>query len=87
MDAKEIKAHEREVDENFEYFQAIVKELEKTDAGRIALLKDKNVIDIFDDVTDALRVGREKFGEQPYSVQEIASEPAYFGVASYLGLN
>jgi hypothetical protein len=39
--------------------------------GRFALIKGSEVVSVWDTLTDATQAGRERFGEQPFFVQEV----------------
>jgi hypothetical protein len=53
------------------YFETKLAELVKTDMGKFVLIKDEQIYGIYAAPTDALKVGYEKFREQPFFVRQI----------------
>jgi hypothetical protein len=41
------------------------------DKGRFALIKGDQVLSVWDTQNDAIQAGRERFGQQPFFVQEV----------------
>lgn len=62
------------------YFDSKLNELAKTDMGKFAIIKEEQIVGIFESVIDALKVGYEKFKEQPFFVKQIlpAQQPLNF---------
>lgn len=58
-------------------------DLELTDAGRIALMHDKELIDIYDDANVACRVGLERYGSGNYSIVWIGAKPLNLGAFTF----
>ncbi|MDE0163224.1 MAG: hypothetical protein OXL98_15995 [Acidimicrobiaceae bacterium] len=47
--------------------------------GRVALMHDEDVVDVFDDWTAASDAGRERYGSNNYSIVEIGAKPVSLG--------
>lgn len=69
--------------ENFDYFQGIVASLMEEHAGKYALLHDQSVIGIFNRPIEALNAGRDKFDDDPFSIQRVIDRPLDLGFMSY----
>lgn len=52
-------------------FEQKLSELLQTDNGRYVLKKDDKMVGIYSDIQDALQTGYEKFGRQPFFVEQI----------------
>lgn len=53
--------------------------LERSDMGRVALMHERDVVDVFDDWTAASHAGRERYGSNNYSIVEIGAKPVSLG--------
>lgn len=71
-----------ELKRNIEAYQAIQKELERTNSGGFALLHEGNLVNVFNDRWDAHLVGHERFGEGRFSIKKIGEPPASLGAAT-----
>ena len=58
-------------------------DLEQTDAGRIALMHDGELVEIYDDANDACRDGLERYGSGGYSVVWIGAKPLNLGIFTF----
>lgn len=60
-------------------FEANIEEWQRTKRGQFVLIKEDQIIGFYNNVDDALTVGAEKFGLQPFLVREIADhkEPVW----------
>jgi hypothetical protein len=67
MEAAMAKVLEREL----KAFELHKSELIGSATGKFALVKDDQVVDVFDTKMDAIRVGYERFGNTPFLVKEI----------------
>lgn len=56
------------------------KELERTHRGRVALLHDKQLVSIWNDMGDAYQVGCEKYGLGNFSLQKIGARSVDLGI-------
>jgi len=57
--------------EELETYEAHKVELLSKAKGKFALIKGKEVVDVFDTSQDAIRQGYERFGNVPFLVKEI----------------
>ena len=82
-----IEKAEREVSENFDFFQRYVRDnpaLVDGYKGKTALLHKRELIDFFDTEEDTIGAGRLAYGEGGFSVQEVGAEPVELGYQSYV---
>ena len=54
--------------------------LESEHLGRIALMKDGEVVGIYNDMTDAYQIGHQKYGLGQFSIKRIGEKPAQLGI-------
>lgn len=80
--SRERSDQQRQVDENYIAFKALLGELMRTDPGRTALMQDGKVVACFDTDGDAVTAGRLLGG--PFSIQEITNEPVDLGYFSHV---
>ena len=79
---------QRQVDENYEAFKKLLPDLLLSKAGKSALLRDGELIEVFDSMADAERAGRRLYEDGLFSVQRITDQKVdlgYFSHALYLG--
>lgn len=72
-----------EVDRNYEVFRQQLPGLLKTDADRFALMRDGAIVACFDTSHEALEAGRKRFGNSPFSVQEVTDRAVDLGWLSH----
>ena len=58
-------------------------DLERTDAGRIALMRDEELVGIYDDANAACEDGLERYGSGNYSIVRIGAEPLGLGIFTF----
>ena len=58
-------------------------DLEQTDAGRIALMHDEELIEIYDDANVACEDGLERYGSGNYSIVWIGAKPLNLGIFTF----
>ena len=88
MDAKEQRERQqREVDANYEVFRAQFAELYRKHPGKIALMKNTEVVEVFDTDSDALKYARRVFDDGFFSLQKIDNRPLRLGWMGYALLN
>lgn len=75
-------SQQREVDQNFEAFNKLLPELVKSHAGKYALMHAGEVIEFFDTISDAVRYGHVKYGDN-FSIQHVATQNINLGYHSY----
>lgn len=76
-------AHIREIEENLAFFQAKVQELLKDHRNRFALLRQKQIIGMYDTLRDAKTAGDKLFPDGLFSIQEVTDRASDLGVFSY----
>ena len=72
-----------ELESELRYFEAHRAELVEQARGKHALVKNDALIGIFDDKTQAIRAGYEKFGNEPFLVKEISEVDLPLNFASF----
>lgn len=58
-------------------------DLEGTEAGRIALMRDEELVGIYDDANAACEDGLERYGSGNYSIVRIGAEPLGLGIFTF----
>ncbi len=71
-----------EVDKNFEAFQKRLPEFMASHAGKFAVMHNGEVAEFFDTVGDAVKYGRNVFGDS-FTIQEVTSRSVNLGYHSY----
>jgi hypothetical protein len=82
MDAM-TSTREREIEQNFRYFQEVVDDLMKHHAGEYALLHRRTVVEVFKRPIEALEAGYERFTDGMFSIQKVIDRPLDLGFMSY----
>jgi len=65
-----LKPLEREI---WTYYRELPRLLEEEHEGRIALIRDDDVLSVWDTLGDAMQAGHEKFGFERFMTQRIRS--------------
>lgn len=81
-----MKTNQQVVDENYVAFKHRLPDLMKTDAGRFAVLRDRQVVRMFDGFAEAAEFCRFRFPDGLCSVQEITVNPVDMGYFSHVML-
>ncbi len=68
-----------EMDKNWEAFKKIEKSMEMEHRGKTLLMRNGEVVDIFNDIGDAYKIGCEKFGLGRFSLQVVGQRPVDLG--------
>ena len=61
--------------QNIGAYEELARELEERHLGQFALLSNGDFIEVYDTRSDALKIGREKFGEGKFSIKQIGGRP------------
>lgn len=70
---------------NFDAYVALHRDqLEQSDAGRVALLHDGELIDVCEDIYEAYEAGCKQFGPGKFSYQRIGAKPINLGILTAL---
>lgn len=73
---------QREIDQNFDFFQRSLGALLPTHRGEYALIRHRQLIGFFAEPGEAYRAGLAKFDDELFSVQEVEDRPAEIGLVS-----
>lgn len=74
----------REVDANYDAFQRVLGGLLGEHRDRYALMHAREIISIVDTPGEAYNIGRARFGDGVFSIQEITDEPIDLGFFSHV---
>lgn len=74
---------QKEVDDNFEAFQNLLPELKKTHFGKYALLRQGEVVQIFDSARDAMIYGEKQYSDGLFSIQQVTDMVVDLGYFSH----
>ena len=83
--AEDSKAQQLEVSFNYESFEKKLDDLIGANEGKWALLREGDIVEIFDTVRDAHIAAWKLFSDDKFSVQEITKKPVDLGFFSYAG--
>jgi len=75
----------QQVDQNYDAFQRMLASLLADRRGQYALMRDRDVVEFFDDPGDAYRAGLRRFSDHLFSIQEVDDEPIDLGIFSHAG--
>ena len=75
MNTKLDNSRQEAVDKNYEAFKKKLPNLLNTHAGKYALMRNKEVIEIYDTFHDAVVTGDLFYEDELYSVQKITDQP------------
>ena len=64
------------------YIEQYQSELERDHMGRVALMRDGEVVGLYNDEGDAYSMGCDKFGLGNFSVKPIGDRPVHMGIAA-----
>lgn len=78
-------AIDSQIDVNYDLFRRNLSEFIRSQAGRIALLRNGALVDFFDDVAVAGCEGAARFEDGLYSLQPVIDEPVDLGFFSHAG--
>ncbi len=68
-----------EVRQNFEAFQNLLPGILKQKRGKIALMRDEQIVDYFDTRSQARAAAEARYADGIWSIQEVTDETAYVG--------
>ena len=77
------KKQESEVEKNFKVFQKILDEIEPTNYGKFALMKNGEIKEFFNTWDDANKAGEVAYEDKIFSIQEVTREIVDLGYYSY----
>ena len=67
-------------EKNIKAYESLRKDLEEKHPGRVALLHDGALVDIYNDSGDAYSIGCDKFGLGKFTIQKIGDVPISLGI-------
>jgi hypothetical protein len=74
---------EREIEQNFQFFQEAVSSLLPSHYGEFALLRNKEIKGVFPKAIEAMTEGYNRFEDGLFSVQRVIDRPLDLGFMSY----
>ncbi|MGE3292318.1 MAG: hypothetical protein AB7O95_13140 [Geminicoccaceae bacterium] len=74
---------QEEVDKNFVAFKRILPQLLESKRDMFALMRDEQVVEVYNTATDALRTGQRFYQDGVFSIQKITDEPEDLGYLSH----
>ena len=83
MPGKEKKL--AEIGKNFKAFQKLLPSIEQRYIGKFAVLRQKEIIDYFDSMSDAAKYAEAKYEDGLYSIQQVSSRIVDLGYFSHAG--
>ena len=69
-----------QLEKNRVAYKAIKEKMETDHFGRVALLHDGEIVEIYNDSGDAYTIGCEKFGLGNFSIENIGEPPISLGI-------
>lgn len=85
---KKARDKQSEIDRNLVFFKKKLPDLLNHHRGRYVLLRDKEIVGIYDTVRDAQMTGQKFYDDELFSIQKVedrAIELGYFSHAVHLG--
>ena len=80
MDREKIQ---REVDENYEFFQKHKREISVENLDKFVLMRDKKFVGFYSTKEDAVTAGRSQFTDRIFSVQKVSDDVVDLGSVAY----
>jgi hypothetical protein len=79
----DVEARRAEVQANYAAFVVALPELLSHCAGKFAVLRNRKIVEVFDNFATALAYCAQSFPDRLFSIQEIEADPLYFGAVTY----
>jgi hypothetical protein len=79
-----MTGHDREIQQNYLFFQSVVGTLVAKHCGEFALIHKKQIVGLYPIAMDAVAEGHKRFAENPFSVQRVLDHPLDLGFLSYV---
>lgn len=77
-----MSSDQQQVDRNYEAFKKALPRLQ-SHVGKYALLRDGEIVEIYETLTDAVATAERFYEDKRYSIQKITSEPVDLGYYSH----
>lgn len=78
-------ANDEEIDANYDFFRRHLADFLETQAGRVAVIRKREIIGFFATVDEADSVASQQFSDGVYSLQPVVAEPVDLGFFSHAG--
>jgi hypothetical protein len=85
MQGRQMSDQQKEVDQNFAFFQGELPKLLPAHRGRFALIRHKKIEGIYDTIVDAVSAGNKLYMDSIFSVQPITDAAIDLGFYSHAG--
>ena len=72
-----------EVDQNYDYFTGILKDIMPDHAGEYAVIRHKEIVKYFQDLEDAAIDAKARFTDGMYSIQKVDDNVIRLGIYSF----
>ncbi|MGU9963402.1 MAG: hypothetical protein ACNYPD_04760 [Candidatus Halichondribacter symbioticus] len=72
-----------ELQKNIAAYEKMEKELLETSYGKIALFSNGKLIEVYNDLSDAYKIGLKDYGEGNFSIKEINTKITNLGIMGY----
>ena len=79
-----MKTKQDELSINIAAYKKLQAELEASDLGKVALLSNGALVDVYNDFGDAHKIGLEKFSEGNFSVKTIGDDVQHIGFYGHI---
>lgn len=73
----------QEIEKNFAAFQSVVGNLVPEHEGKFALMRNAEVVAVYEKLVDALLAGHTDFQDGMFSIQEVTTKPLDLGFYSH----
>jgi hypothetical protein len=84
MNTFAARTRKQVIDENFKAFEQILPQILIAHGGKVALLRDRQIEDVFATSSEAIREGKLRFPDKMFSIQKVErQEPIHLGWFSY----
>ncbi len=70
---------ENQLDRNQAAYEAIRAKMEEKHIGRVVMMHDGEVVEVYNDGGDAYKIGREKYGLGNFSLVTVGEQPINLG--------
>lgn len=75
--------YDREIEQNYQFFQSFVASLLPEKMGHYALLHGRTLIGVYPRVSEATTAGHDQFADGMFSVQKVTDKPLDLGFLSH----
>lgn len=83
IEANEQTRQQKQVDDNYEAFQKLDDSFFEEHRGKYALLRDRELVDVFDSRQDARKTAMLLYEDKLFSIQKVDKTPVDLGFYSY----